>query len=75
MVCVCMESRSSTKQPDCHLAKELIDNCLIADMVSRQSSLQEQPQRQLWLVLDQSVDDLETELEYLLTFHQPTIVL
>ena len=57
------------------LAEELIGDGLIADAVGHQRSLEEQPQRQLRQVLDQSIDGLETELEYLLTLHQPAVIL
>ena len=57
------------------LAKELIGDGLIADAVGHQCSLQEQPQRQLWMVLDQCIDGLETELEYLFTLHLPAFIL
>ena len=58
-----------------HLTEELVGDGLIADAVGHQGSLEEEPQGELWLVLRQSIDGLETELEYLLTLHQPTLVL
>ena len=58
-----------------HLTEELVGNGLVADAVGHQRSLEEEPQGELWLVLHQSIDGLETELEYLLTLHQPTLVL
>ena len=47
-----------------HLTEELIGDGLIADAVGHQRSLEEEPQGELWLVLHQSIDGLET---YLLT--------
>ena len=50
-----------------HLTEELVGDGLVADAVGHQRSLEEEPQGELWLVLHQSIDGLETELEYLLT--------
>ena len=58
-----------------HLADELIGNGLGPNLVSRECSLKEEPERDVWLDLGQSHDGLQTKLEDTLTLFQPALIL